>query len=235
MGTSQSALKSTGSHQLSYALTFPMNRGKNLSCYYINLDKRTDRRQELESELQRMHINGVRFPAIVNKKGLIGCAQSHIACVKKGLDSGADHILVFEDDFYFIIEPDLMKLLLQNVMETSYDMFLLGYCVADTTVNVRNTNNPLFKKIDEALCAHGYLVSKEYAPKLLKNFEDGLKKLLKTDKDTSYAIDQYWKLLQDDDMWLCYSGGPCGLQRGGYSDIEQKVKPKSITDIKTWR
>ena len=221
--------------EVSYNLNYPVNRGTNMFITYINLDRRTDRRQDIERELQRMNIGPFhRFAAIQNPVGLVGCAQSHISCIKQGLRAGADHIMVFEDDFYFTVDSSLMHTLLQQVMQTDYDVFLLGYCVQDSQVNICNTRQPLFKKINQALCAHGYVVSKEYAPKLLKNFEQGLQLLLlHKDQETSYAIDQYWKLLQDDDMWLCYAKGPCGLQRGGFSDITQKVKPGSITDIKS--
>lgn len=219
--------------QVSYALSYPVNRGQRYLVQYINLDKRTDRRAEVEKELKLAKLKPfARFPAIVNKIGMIGCGQSHAACVKQGIESGADHILIFEDDFYFTMDPSKVHELLQTVIQTNYDVFLLGYCVEDQVKNTCGTNVPLLKKINRAQCCHGYMVSKQYAPKLLENFEKGVELLIKTKDLPKYSCDQYWKLLQDNDMWLCPSAGPCGLQRAGYSDIDRKNKNGSITDIK---
>jgi hypothetical protein len=235
MGASAST-ENPGQCQVSYYIQYPVDRGTKINTYYINLDKRADRRAEVEHELQRMQLQPFkRFPAIIHKKGGIGCTQSHIACLKQGLSSDASHILIFEDDFYFVVDPALMHNLLQTVIQTNYDVFMLGYCVADKTKNIGNTNLVLLKKINEAICAHGYMVTRHYAPKLIQNLEEGLKLYMKLDKPSLHANDQYWKSLQTDDNWLCYAGGPCGLQRAGYSDIDLKTKTGSITDIKTWK
>jgi glycosyl transferase family 25 len=52
---------------------------------YINLDRRTDRRQQLEDELQRLSIPGAkieRFAAVEHVEGLIGCGLSHLAVIR---------------------------------------------------------------------------------------------------------------------------------------------------------
>jgi hypothetical protein len=209
--------------ELSFVVDYPANPGKSVVTYYINLDHRADRRQEIESELDRMKLGPYnRFSAIRHKKGTIGCTMSHIECMKLGLESGADHILIFEDDFYFTVPPSTLHHVLQEVMKTNYDVFLLGYCLyANKESCIRNTNLDMFKKINQACCTHGYMVNKKYAAKLLRNFEQGLQLLSIGKKD--YTIDGHWKVLQDDDLWLCYKE-PCGLQREGFSDIENKVK-----------
>jgi glycosyl transferase family 25 len=50
--------------------------------FYINLDSRTDRRKEIEEELQRIGISGERFSAILAKPGIVGCNKSHLAVLK---------------------------------------------------------------------------------------------------------------------------------------------------------
>jgi hypothetical protein len=49
-----------------------------MHCFFINLDRRVDRRLETEAELARMGIEAERFPAIERIPGGLGCTQSHI-------------------------------------------------------------------------------------------------------------------------------------------------------------
>jgi hypothetical protein len=218
----------------SYELTYQLNTGSKISTYYINLDKRLDRRQQIEGELKRTNLVPYsRISGILNAEfGMLGCGLSHIKSLKQGIESGADHILIFEDDFYFVMEPELTQRIIQTVILTNYDVFLLGYCVEDKELHTHDTNNKLFKKIHKAQCCHGYMVSKRYAPKLLRNFEEGVNMLQKTKQIEKYACDVYWKRLQEEDMWVCASSGPCGKQRAGYSDIVLHYKNESITNIK---
>lgn len=222
MGLQNSRLKNSLEKKNSN-LQYPVNNGKSIFQIYINLDYRTDRRQFIEAELQRMNIGPFsRFSAIKHEKGFIGCTLSHIGSLKQGIQSGADHIWIFEDDFKLTIEPELLQQIITCVMETNYDVFLPGYCINKFDTHTFPINHSLFKKIINAQCSHSYLVNKKYALKLLQNFEKGLPKLMKTNNEPKYAIDMYWKLLQQQDTWLTYANGVCGVQRPGYSDIENK-------------
>ena len=51
--------------------------------------------------------------------------------------------------------------------------------------------------------------------------KEGLEKLLETDDFESYAVDMYWKKLQEKDKWLCYHKR-VGKQRESYSDIQNE-------------
>lgn len=110
---------------------------------------------------------------------------------------------------------------------------MLGYCVTDKKKHIFRTSQPLLDKIENACCSHGYMIHKSYAPKLIQNMQKGAAQLLTNNEPSKYALDIYWKRLQVKDMWLCYRGGPIGLQREGYSDIEARHKGRSITDIAT--
>ena len=215
--------------QVSYSLQYPVHNGKSIFQIYINLDHRTDRREYMESELQRLNIGPFfRFSAIKHKQGAIGCTLSHIECLKKGIQSGANHIWILEDDVQLLLQPDLFQQIVKCVMETNYDVFLPGYCLNNNNdKHFTSVNHALFKKITDAQCTHNYFVNKKYAPKLLQNFEEGVQKLIKTKKEPKFAIDQYWKRLQVNDMWITYAHGICSIQRPGYSDIDLKVKPNS--------
>jgi len=49
---------------------------------YINLHERTDRKEHVEKELEKMNIQGERVEAIRNDVGAIGCSLSHIKCLE---------------------------------------------------------------------------------------------------------------------------------------------------------
>ena len=229
MGSKSSSLRGkVAEPQVSYVLHHPVNNGKTIFLIYINLNHRTDRRQLMDLELNRINMGSFeRLSAIKKNHGALGCTLSHIECLKRGIQSGADHIWVFEDDFVLTIEPELLHQIIQCVMETNYDVFLPGYCINNKfTAHTVSINHELFKKIREAQCTHSYFVNKNYAPKLLRNFEEGAKKLEITKNESDYAVDQYWKHLQKDDLWITYVHGICSLQRPGFSDIDQKEKLK---------
>lgn len=206
-------------------LEYPVHNGTTLATYYINLDRRPDRRQEIEGELERTGIEPYkRFSAVTHKNGAIGCTQSHVECLKLGIESGADHILVFEDDFVFTKDMGTVQRVLQEVMTTNYDVFLLGYFVKDYAASAKVTNHPMFHKLTKASCTHGYMVSRRYAMKLLQNFALSVALLVKLGNAPLYALDQFWKRLQIIDNFLCFAEEPLGVQRDGFSDIDKKVK-----------
>ena len=72
--------------------------------YCISLDERTDRRAEAENQFRSVGL-WERVEFFVAKRHPYDCEQgifeSHIACIKKGVESGADTMLIFEDDIQF--------------------------------------------------------------------------------------------------------------------------------------
>ena len=56
---------------------------------YINLNRRTDRREQIENELTVMGLmdKSIRFEAIDRPgKGIVGCTYSHLECLKYARD-----------------------------------------------------------------------------------------------------------------------------------------------------
>ena len=78
---------------------------------YINLEKREDRRKEIENELHNYNIDGERFEGIYEKppRGILGCLKSHLSVLKMAKDKDYKNVLIFEDDFYFVEEENLVK------------------------------------------------------------------------------------------------------------------------------
>jgi hypothetical protein len=84
-------------------------------AFYINLDKRIDRRQNMEEQLKKIGLEAERFPAISPTEcgqfpsiGHRGCVLSHQAIIQKAynekLNEKLDNILIMEDDCQFDLE-----------------------------------------------------------------------------------------------------------------------------------
>ena len=71
--------------------------------FYINLDHRTDRKEEIEKELRDIGLPFERFSAIPTCPGIIGCGYSHLSVLKEARRRGYKNVLIFEDDFEFLI------------------------------------------------------------------------------------------------------------------------------------
>jgi GR25 family glycosyltransferase involved in LPS biosynthesis len=206
----------------------------NYIIYYINLDHRTDRNEQFLSELSKIGIPSekiIRIPAVYNKEhGDVGCSNSHILTIETFMKSDYDRCIVFEDDFVFINKtPDLANYFIQfqNAEKNEglvWDVVLFSANEVDTLP----TEYPFLMKINNSQTASGYMVSKKYAPTLLSNFKEGVVKLDAGYKNNdsnpggSYAIDQYWKLLQKTDNWYRFEP-KLGKQRESYSDIQKGV------------
>ena len=75
-------------------------------AFYINLDRRLDRRKEIEAELGNLGVPYERFPAIKTIPGCIGCALSHLAVLKEARSRGYKNVLIFEDDFMPLVSKE---------------------------------------------------------------------------------------------------------------------------------
>jgi len=78
--------------------------------FYINLDRRADRRRECEAELVKHGITAERFSAFDGQRfkkvspltmAEVGCCMSHHALLKMQVDNGWQRMLVLEDDVVF--------------------------------------------------------------------------------------------------------------------------------------
>jgi GR25 family glycosyltransferase involved in LPS biosynthesis len=112
--------------------------------FFINMDHRTDRLQQITAECERLDIPAQRFPGVVatphdipkkwidkwaseyvvgsdewdrimrEKSGEIGCAQSHLEVIQHAKEQQLDNVLVFEDDAVFL---DTWKTHIDTVVE----------------------------------------------------------------------------------------------------------------------
>ena len=205
------------------------------NAFYINLEHRTDRREQVEHELSIMGINAQRFNAIVNNNGAIGCTMSHLRLLNNAIEKNYSHLLILEDDIQFL-EPETFK--------TNFNKFLELHGNNWDVIIFSGNNVPPYIPIDETCIrvtscqtTTGYLVNGHYLRTLRDNIKEGLEKLIKNPLMHYYfAIDKYWFCLQKFDNWYLIIP-PTVVQREGYSDIEKRVTnyKNMMTDIdKAW-
>lgn len=180
---------------------------------YINLEKRPDRNIRMKEMLKSFGDKVLRFNAIEDSPGYLGCSQSHIAVLEMAIANNWKNVLIFEDDVEWNkFERNYLRL---EFLATKYpyDVILLGgVCV------YKHPNDRLIS----SQTASGYLVSSNYYRKLLENFKEGYDLLKSTDHHILYALDQYWKNLQAKDTWYIIAE-PCMIyQKADYSDIEKR-------------
>lgn len=196
--------------------------------YYINLEHRKDRNQEAMTELQKIGItNPNRFNAIKHDKGAIGCSTSHLEVLKKAKKNNWDYVTIFEDDILFLKPEETLKKLDEIVNSNiEWDVIILG----GNNFKPYETINDNFIRVKNCQTTTAYIVKKSYYNTLINHWSEGLQKLIQTNDTPKYALDQYWKILQNKDNFILITPVEV-VQREGYSDIE-KINANYIGQMK---
>jgi glycosyl transferase family 25 len=198
------------------------------NAYYINLEKRTDRKAHVETELDKIGIKSQRFNAIElpNGNGALGCSMSHLKCIESAKKNNWDHVLVVEDDITFLDS---------NLFTKQLNKFLKINKVWDVILFAGNVYKPYIQygdycvKVFRSQTATGYIVKNTYYDKLIQNYKEGINNLIKEpSKANQHAIDKHWFRLQEKDSWFLIT--PLSVvQKDDYSDIEKRnVDYKSL-------
>lgn len=184
--------------------------------FYINLDRRADRREQIEEELNKFELPFERFPAIALDMGILGCGLSHLSVFKKAKERGYKNVLIFEDDFYFLVDKQTLEGELTKFFDSKieYNVLMLAYNV---TEDEEVPDHPFIRRILTGQSAACYIVNENYYDTLIALYEYAMPMLEQTGSHWVYANDQVWKALQPNDKWY-YFVNRIGRQRDGFSD-----------------
>ena len=189
--------------------------------FYINLDRRPDRKEHIEHELRKMCIDDFeRFPAVERPpgKGIVGCGYSHLSVLKLAKERQYSNVLIFEDDFYFIVSHDDLQRNMGTFFESSisndYDVCMLSYNLHEFD---ECPETPFVRRVRYAQTASGYIVNSRYYDTLIRLYEWAIPLLEQTGQHWIYANDVVWKSLQQKDKWYCFTQR-IGRQLDGFSD-----------------
>lgn len=182
---------------------------------YINLEHRTDRRTEIETELNKFELPYERYNAIKAPDG-VGCVMSHLNVLKLAKKRGYKNILILEDDFTFLVsKEEFEKQLTQffdNVKE--FDVAMLAYNLhADEPV----PEHSFIRRVLKAQTASAYIVNSHYYDKLIQLYEWACPLLYETKRHWEFMNDICTYPLQQRDKWY-YFTHRIGKQRDGFSD-----------------
>ncbi len=162
-------------------------------CYCISVKHRTDRRRECRIQFDRIGLlDRVEFH-IVDKHPFDceqGIYESHIKCMEKGIEAGAQRMLIFEDDIVFrrfslATLNNCVRFMSEN---EDWGMFFFGCMVRRS----QKTSNPSVMKIEYRSLAHGYAVHRRFAEKMVQT------------PWRKIPYDDYLRDLQDDHMYAAW-------------------------------
>jgi glycosyl transferase family 25 len=181
---------------------------------YINLEHRTDRREQIEKQLLPYFSPDkiFRLEAIKHEFGAFGCTKSHIAALEFAKKNGWKNVLVLEDDSVWNNFDESYKKL-EDLASRPYDVILLG-CRAPWYF-------PQNFRMVSSLSTNAYLVNKDYYATLIDNFKTGLCLFLESRNNEQHALDTYWHRLMKVDQWFGVIPSLM-VQSESYSDVLNK-------------
>jgi len=181
---------------------------------YINLERREDRRKEIEEELDKFGIKAERFAAIPYEPGIVGCNMSHTQVLREAEAANLETLLVLEDDFQFLIDPETFRKHLNDffALKISWDIVLLSYNLQE-----EEPYNDLIGRVRSAQTTSGYLIHNKCLKRLADCIDAATPKLISTGQHWEYALDQVWKEIQKTGD-VFYFKTRIGKQRPSFSD-----------------
>lgn len=135
--------------------------------YCVSLREREDRRQSAREEFAKVDLGdrvefmiGDRLSHDFEKE----VYESHMLCLRKGLEAGAQNIVIFEDDVDFDgFDPEKLKSCVNFLQQNpEWKVLLLGALIRSS----RQTANPYVQKVRYRSLTHAYALNRHYAETL---------------------------------------------------------------------
>ncbi len=181
--------------------------------YCINLDERVDRWGDVQQEFKKLNIdNVIRFSAVKNNDGALGCRDSHLGVIKDAKEKGYDKILVFEDDISVLTENiNRIESTLTDLGSISWELFYLGATVEPNIGKLTPFGDGNLVKTNFAYTTHAY------------GIHSSIFDLVLSEAPKHRIIDVYYchQITQKRKKSFIINPMVC-LQKNTYSDIEKK-------------
>ncbi|NTW06881.1 MAG: glycosyltransferase [Syntrophaceae bacterium] len=135
--------------------------------YCISLREREDRRQSALREFSKVGLTdrvefelGEHHPFNMEQ----GVYESHMTCLRKGLEAGARNIVIFEDDVEFDrFDPERLRSCTEFLKQhPQWKVFLLGALIRSSC----KTDNNCIQKVRYQSLSHAYVLNRHYAETL---------------------------------------------------------------------
>ncbi|MHB8773423.1 MAG: glycosyltransferase [Syntrophales bacterium] len=159
--------------------------------YCVSLKERVDRRASAAEEFAKVGLAGrvefelgERHPHNLEQ----GVYESHMLCLRKGLEAGASTIVVFEDDVEFDrFDPEHLRSCTEFLRQhPEWKVLLLGALIRSSS----KTDNPCVQKVRYQSLSHAYALNRHYAETLAYEPWQGIVNdtLFRPLRDDVYAI-----------------------------------------------
>lgn len=193
--------------------------------YCINLDERTDRWEHAQKEFEKAGIldRVNRFSAIRDVDGRVGVIKSNVAIVKIAKQKKLKNVLVFEDDFEFIVDDpqQVLQKSIDQVGSIKWHLFYLGANTHEKLIKFK----PNLILLKNAFAVHSMAYSNFMYDEFIMKFEN-----IKTIRTFDDILDVYLaKKIQE--KYVCLMVNPMmTTQMNSYSDIEKRVVDYSFIE-----
>jgi hypothetical protein len=132
--------------------------------YCISVEEREDRRQTAAASFAKVGLSGKVEFVIVKRHPFDveqGMYESHMTCLRRGLEAGAERIAVFEDDVVFDrFDAGRFEQCTQFLAEhPDWKVLLFGALIRSS----RKTTNPFIQKVGYQSLMHAYAINRPYA------------------------------------------------------------------------
>lgn len=143
--------------------------------YCISVDARNDRREEVRKQFAEVGLlERVEFVIVAKlrenpEKGIF---ESHMLCLRRGLQTGAQHILVFEDDVFFRNFDGGSLGAACSCLKSigNWNALFLG-CI---TTGSRRTETRSLVRINYRCLAHAYALNAAFAGRIVAEEWNGI-------------------------------------------------------------
>ena len=194
--------------------------------YCINLVTRDDRYHSCQDLFDKLGMDVEFFRTERHPNGgCEGCYRSHMSCIKKAYDSGAQNCLILEDDI--IVNPKVDQAKMLDVAKaymdkhSDWDIFYLG-----SSPSVIHSHSKVGKSVRKGPCfhTHAYVINRPFMEKVLKYDYPEI------------PIDHFYVKLAAKGDLKSYRLYPSIFNQGDFgSDIETSGSPFSHTVANTMR
>ena len=134
------------------------------AIYVINLRKRVDRLLEVTEELEKYNIPFQLITAIENENGAEGLRQTVENIFKNSIEKKHEQILIFEDDNYFLHDPNpIMEVAVKELPEYWHILYLSGQ--ASNGFNRRHSSSLL--QLDTCYSTNAWAISNQGMKEIL--------------------------------------------------------------------
>ncbi|WP_337899571.1 glycosyltransferase family 25 protein, partial [Mesomycoplasma ovipneumoniae] len=139
----------------------------------------------------------IRFDAIKNENGTLGCTLSHIGVMEMAAENNWKNVLVLEDDMIFNDDDesrDRIRYFFSSLMSASWDAGLLS----GSYFSIRQVHG-CFYQLYHSFLANSYIVNQHYYKTVMEVFSYSKESLMYGIQSKYCSLDYYWIRLMERD------------------------------------